>query len=107
LAATGLAGVVDRHDLDLLAADAAGAVDLLDGGLHAFLDHVAVLRQRTGGGDHHGDLDLRVCGGQQRGASQAQRGDEGGHAERNVHEKSLQRWLRGSEKQCRPRRACC
>ncbi|MPM88041.1 hypothetical protein SDC9_135142 [bioreactor metagenome] len=56
----GFAGVVHGHQLDLLAVDAASSVGHFNSGGSTFLDHVAILGQSAGGGDHQGDLDLCV-----------------------------------------------
>ena len=78
----GFAGVVDDDPFQLLAIDATGSVDLLDGGEGAFTDHAAVLGDRAGGGA--GQRNAKGVGSLGGGAHQAgegQGGQEGGRTE--------------------------
>ena len=48
-------GVAKASTGTAAAVHAARGIDLLQRGIHTFFDHVAILRQRTGGRNHHTD----------------------------------------------------
>ena len=78
----GFAGVVDDDPFQLLAIDATGGVDLLDGGEGAFTDHAAVLGDRAGGGAGQRNAQgVSGLGGGGHQAGEGQGGQEGGGTE--------------------------
>ena len=78
----GFAGVIDDDPFQLLAIDATGGVDLLDGGEGAFTDHAAVLGDGAGGGAGQRNVQgVGGLGGSGHQAGEGQGGQKGGGAE--------------------------
>ncbi|MCY1546350.1 hypothetical protein D9M68_823420 [compost metagenome] len=83
----GLAAVVDHHGFQLLAVDAAGGIDTFDRGIDTLTDHIAILRDRAGGGTDDADLDgLRLRSrGKRQTCGDAECGDDRGQTKYWLH----------------------